>query len=373
MNCEKNHNRLWEIENKIKENLDKKICLLLMSGGIDSSACLVLLQQKWFFVIWVHYDYWNTYKSNKPNKCCNVEDLSDAQKIAKNFWISLFNLDYKEKFRKEIIAEFIEKKSKWIPYNPCTNCHKKIKYWEIFDLTKKYNCKIASGYYCKIENWELLKPKDEKKDQTFSIISDFDKNDLKFLEFPLWNYLKSEVREIAKKAWIEIFNKKDSMGLCFVWEKNNKEFIKNYCENKIWDIYFFDWKNEISKMWKKHKWLWLYEIWENSGFNKKINWEISPLFIYKKNIKENSLIISERKFVQKTFFETGKFNLFENFEWILDVQIKYNSNEKAISWKINLQNWILKVNFEEKINSLIPDQIFVIYSWEKALGWWLIQ
>jgi len=373
MDCKLSHDGLPDIENEIKKSLDKKICILLMSWWIDSSASLVLLQEKWYFVIWVHYDYWNTYKTNKPNKCCNSEDLTDAKNIADKFWITLFNLDYIKKFRKEIVAEFIEKKSKWIPYNPCITCHKKIKYWEIFELVKKYNCKIASWYYCKSENWKLLKPKDDKKDQTFSIILDFKKEDLKYLEFPLWAYFKTEVREIAQKSWIEIFNKKDSMGLCFVWEKNVKEFVKNYCDNKVWDIYFFDWKEKLEKIWKKHKWLWLYEIWENSWFNRKIHWKIVPLFIYKRNLKENNLIISERKFTEKFYFKTDYFNLFDDFDWFLSVEIKYNSNEPVVAWEISLENWVLKTSFNEKMRNLIPGQVFVIYSWENVLWWGLIQ
>lgn len=360
---------LADIESEIIKNKDKKNCLLLMSWWIDSSASLVLLKEKWYFVIWVHYDYGNTYKTNKPNKCCNLDDLSDAKKIADKFWAPFFNLDYRKKFKEEIVSEFIEKKSKWIPYNPCISCHKKIKYAEVLDLVKKYNCKIASWYYCKIDNRKLLRPKDEKKDQTFSIILDFKKEDLEYLEFPLWNFLKTEVRQIAKRSWIEIFNKKDSMWLCFVWEKNTKDFIKNYCKNTPWDIYFFNWdKNE--KLGKKHKWLWLYEFWENSGFNKKIDWEMIQLFVYKKDIRNNFLILSERKFVEKTFFESSEFNLFKQVNW--EVEIKYNSNEPSISWKLKTKNWKLFVFFNKNIANLIPEQIFVIYSWEECIWWGVI-
>ena len=206
-----------------------------------------------------------------PNKCCNNEDLSDAERIAQQFNFPFFNLNYREKFRWDIIDKFIDKKSKWEEFNPCILCHKKIKYWEIFDLVKKYWIKIASWYYCRIENWELFFSKDKNKDQTFSMIMDFKKEDLKFLEFPLGKYLKSEVRCIAKNQNIEKFNKKESMWLCFVWEKRVKDFIKNYCTNEKWKIYFWDWKN-FEFLWKNklHKWLGLYEIWENSGFNKKI-------------------------------------------------------------------------------------------------------
>ena len=233
----KNFSSIKSIEEKILEILktwETKICIILLSWWIDSSSAAVLLQKDWFTVIWVHYDFWDTYKTNLPNKCCNNEDLGDAERIAKQFDFAIFNLNYIKKFKEDIIDTFIDKKSNWEPFNPCVLCHKKIKYWEVFDLVKKYNIKLASWYYCQIKNWELYFSKDKNKDQTFSMIMDFKKDDLKYLEFPLWKYLKTEVRCIAKNHWIEQFNKKESMWLCFVWEKRVKDFVKNYCNNYCW-------------------------------------------------------------------------------------------------------------------------------------------
>lgn len=359
-----NYNSFLDLENEIKKSLWKKICILLMSGWVDSSTCLVLLQKEWYHVIWLHYDFWSTYKTNLENKCCNLSDLKDAYEICKKFWVKLYNIDYKEKFKNIIINVFLEKKSKWEHFNPCSLCHEKIKYWEIIDLVKKYNIFLASWYYCKIKNQKLMVPKDKSKDQTQSLILKIKQEDLKYYVFPLWNYLKSEVRDIAEKSWIKVFNKKDSMWLCFVWEKNIKDFILNYCELKSWDIYFFDWKNK-SKIWKKHKWLWLYEIWENSWFNKTIDLKVEPLFVYEKNILANILILSEKNLTLKKWFISSEFNLFsENFE---NVSIRYNSNLPLLEWKVKLQNWKLEIIFNNFIEWIVLWEIFLISRWEELI------
>ena len=383
----KKYSSIKNIEEKIIETLESwetKICIILLSWWIDSSAAAVLLQENWYKIIWVHYDFWNTYKTNLPNKCCNNEDLNDAERIAKQFNFPFFNLDYKEKFKTEITDTFIEKKSKWEPFNPCILCHKKIKYWEILDLVKKYDIRLASWYYCQIKNWKLYFSKDKNKDQTFSMIMDFKKEDLKYFEFPLWKYLKNEVRCIARNHWINIFNKKESMWLCFVWEKKVKDFIKNYCKNTEWKIYFWNSENEnFEFMWKNklHKWLWLYEIWENSGFNKNIFnsekniFEQKKLFIYKKIPEKNILIIAEKnKIFHKKFFSKNFNILWDLKTWEeKKLKIKYNSNEKEISWKIFLnEKNILEVFLEKKIQSIIPWQIFVLIDDKnnEKIFWW---
>jgi len=413
----KNYSSVEKIEEKIVEILETgetKICVILLSWWIDSSTAALLLKENWYSVIWVHYDFWDTYKTNLPNKCCNNEDLGDAERIALQLDFPFFNLNYKEKFRWEIIDTFIEKKSKWTPFNPCILCHQKIKYWEIFDLVKKYDIKIASWYYCRIENWELYFSKDKNKDQTFSMIMDFKKSDLKYLEFPLGKYLKNEVRCIAKNHKIEKYNKKESMWLCFVWEKKVKDFIKNYCDNKEWKIYYWNSDSEnFEFMWKNklHKWLWLYEVWENSGFNRRNqvpglekktnlenkNWEKEirkkvpgpvQLFVYKKISEKNILILAEKeKIFHKKFFSKNFNILWELKKWEeKNLKIKYNSNEEEIEWKVFLKNnplnppcqgevktsEILEITLDKEIQSIIPWQIFVLIddeNWEKIFWW----
>lgn len=404
------YNTFQDIEKEIKKNLDKKVCILLMSWWIDSSTSLILLQKKWFYVIWVHYNFGRTYKTNLDNKCCNLSDLNDAYNIANKFWVKLFNIDYQKKFENTIIKKFLEKKSKWEHFNPCTLCHDKIKYWDIIKLVKKYNTKIASWYYCKIKNWKLYLPKDEKKNQTQSLIMKIKSEDLKYFEFPLWDYLKSEVREIAKNNWIEIHNKKDSMWLCFVWEKNIKDFIKNYCELKWGDIYLVCHagldpasrkkvktqliasqqnnketpQRDVSttnskKMSLKHQWLWLYQSWENSWFNTIINWKPTPLFVHSKNIKTNSLILCTKEQTKTDTFYSTKFNILNKkmslrgvplsgTTWqSKSIKIQYNSNMPAIPCTVELRWKKIIIKLKEKIEWIIPWEIFLLFKWKEII------
>lgn len=358
-----------DIEKEIEKHSWKKICILLMSGGVDSSLCLVLLQKAGYSVIWVHYNFWRTYKTNKENKCCNLNDLSDAYEICNKFWVKLFNIDYSEKFKKTIIDTFLKEKSKWLHFNPCTLCHEKIKYWKILNLVKKYDIFLSSWYYCKIENWKLMRPKDEKKDQTQSLILKIKSEDLKYYVFPLWDYLKWEVRFLAKESWIKVYNKKDSMWLCFVWEKNIKDFIRSYWDLQFWDVYYFDWKIE-AKIWKKHKWLWLYEYWENSWFNLKIDWNPSPLYVYKKDISNNSLIVAQKEMTLRDSFKSSEYNLliysFKN------LRVKYNSNSVSIDCSATLDKWVIEIKLNENFEWIIKWEIFLLFSWEDVVWGWII-
>ncbi len=368
MNC--GYHSIGDIENEISSNLSKKICVLLMSGWVDSSTCLLLLQKEGFYVIWVHYNFWKTYKTNKENKCCNLSDLNDAREICTKFWVKFFNIDYSEKFRTTIIDVFLREKSKWVHFNPCTVCHEKIKYWEVLDLIKKYNKFIASWYYCKIENWKLMRPKDEDKDQTQSLILKITKEDLKYYKFPLWTYLKSEVRKLAKDGWIKAYDKKDSMWLCFVWEKNIKDFINKNCKLSPWEIYYWDLKFE-KKIWKKHKWLWLYEYWENSWLNLKIDWKPTPLYVYKKNISNNTLIVSKKELTLRDSFKSRNYNLLsENF---VNLSVKYNSNLESVKCEARLNDWILEVILWEKMIWVVTWEIFLLFSWNQVVWGWVIE
>ena len=332
---------------------------------MDSSTCLVLLQKQGYYVIWVHYNFWQTYKTNLENKCCNLSDLNDASEICDKFWVKLFNIDHSKKFKSTIIKTFLEKKTLWEHFNPCTLCHEKIKYGEIMILVKKYDICIASWYYCRIENWKLMVPRDKKKDQTQSLILKIKKEDLKYHVFPLWPYLKSEVREIAAKAWIKVFNKKDSMWLCFVWEKNIKDFIKNYCKMNSWDIYYFNGKDK-TKIWKKHNWLWLYGFWENSWFNLKIKWKVTPLFVYEKDFKNNALILTEKDLTIVDGFYSNEFNLLSG--GFKNVLVKYNSNSPPEECEVEIKGSILHVKFNNRMEWVVEGEIFLLFEWELVLG-----
>lgn len=359
-------NTFQEIEDEIISYRDQKLCILLMSGGIDSSVSLVLLKEQWYHVIWIHYNFWHAYKTNKDNKCCNLSDLRDAQIIADKYQTKLFNIDLQKDFYKAIIEPFINAKSQGIHINPCTYCHQYIKYWKIFDLVKKYNIFIASWYYCHIKDGKLSRPKDIKKNQNQSIILCLKPEDLKYMIFPLWPHLKSEVRSLAQIHWLHIQDKAESMGLCFVWEKTVKDFIKSHCDLKPADIYYFDWINQ-HPLWSKCQWLWLYQIWEKT-------WFCNPesLYVYNKDILNGKLILSHKKHLLQQSFTSTIYNLLYKPTG-KTYQIQFNSNLPPITWHALLQDERLIITFLEPIDWVIPWEIFLIFDKELILWWWIIQ
>ena len=221
----------------------KKVVIGL-SGGVDSAVGAYLLKKEGYEVIGLFMRNWDSNINNdilgNPNDtndiCPQEKDYNDAKKVCEFLGIELHRIDFIKEYWDYVFTYFLEELKKGRTPNPDMLCNKYIK----FDLFVKEARRlgadyIATGHYARINGNKLLRAKDLNKDQTY-FLADVNVNNFKDVLFPIGDYTKPEIRQIAKEVGIPVFDKKDSTGICFIGERNFQKFMANYLKPNPGDI-----------------------------------------------------------------------------------------------------------------------------------------
>jgi len=213
-----------------------------MSGGVDSSVTACLLMQQGYEVIGIHLRFWvdpiapieNTADPFPENKCCTLEGLAKTRKMADKLGIPFYVLNFEEPFKEKIVDYFIEGYKSGITPNPCVECNRNIKFGLLLEKMNELGAKyIATGHYARITKdpdgiLKLHAAKDKTKDQSYFLYT-LTQEKLKHILFPIGEYEKTQVREMAKNFGIdEMNNQKESQNLCFFPEKTQGPFLKRH-------------------------------------------------------------------------------------------------------------------------------------------------
>lgn len=335
--------------------MKKQKIIVAISGGIDSTTTTLITKKCGFFVENLIMKNWE-YKKHTQ---CNKKDINFIKKISKQIKINIYIKDYSKEYWEKIFIPFIKKIKKGEIPNPDIECNKKIKFKSlIYDSIKKCNFDyLATGHYAKItkrNKFNLDLAFDKKKDQSYFLYTLKNKI-MKKIIFPLSNYSKIKIKKYIKNENIINYNKKESMGICFIEEKNIKFFLKNFIKKNTGDIIY---EKSIIGL---HYGAFLYTL----GEKKKIKNE--SLYIYKKNIKKNKIYITKK-------IEKLKKNIIKIK--IKNIKLKKNILCEAKTRHQSLLNLCLiklyknqiKIVFKNKQNLIDQGQHIVFYKNNKCIG-----
>ncbi len=333
--------------------------LVGMSGGVDSSVAAYLLKKRGFDVSGGYM------KLEKDSGCCTLESQTKARETARVIGIPFYSFSFEKEFQKRIISQFIKEYEEGITPNPCVDCNKEIKFglfWEkALALGFDY---VATGHYARIRQElstvKLLKGKDENKDQSYFLWR-LDQKQLKKILFPIGNYTKKKVRELAKKHGLPSFNAEESQEVCFV-KTTVSNFLKNEIKEKKGEILSVDGKNLGT-----HQGIYSYTIGQRKG----LNLPGGPYFVVAKDALKNILIISKSKkdLLKKEFF-------LRNVNWIsgkkiklpLKASVKIRYGHNPASGKIIKEKNCYKVVFNQSQTAITSGQSAVFYKGSNLLG-----
>ena len=348
-----------------------------MSGGVDSSVAAILLQQKGYEVIGLFMRNWdstlnNDYLGNpnlNNNICPQEEDYNDALKVCEKLNIPLHRIDFVKEYWDYVFTYFLDELKKGRTPNPDIMCNKYIKFDCFLKEAKKLGADfVATGHYARLENNKLLRGIDDNKDQTY-FLSQLSKNQLKDILFPVGELKKGEVRKIASEYGLVTASKKDSTGICFIGERNFKEFLKNYLpanKGKIVNI-------ENNEIIGEHQGLMYYTIGQRKGLN--IGGNTDKMFVVGKNLEKNVLYVA---FGEENDYLKSDSCLVENVNFIsderpLEATAKFRYRQKDVKVTIDyLDDGELLVHYDN-VKSVTPGQACVIYLGEECLGGGIIK
>ena len=265
-----------------------------ISGGVDSSVAAILLKEQGYEVEGLFMRNWDSSINNdilgnpdlNNNICPQEQDYNDALEACEKLGIKLHRIDFIKEYWDDVFTYFLDELKKGRTPNPDIMCNKYIKFDQFVKEAKRLGADyIATGHYAKMEDGYLKKATDLNKDQSY-FLSQVSKKQLENVLFPLGDIDKDEVRKIAKDNDLAIASKKDSTGICFIGERNFKNFLKNYLPATPGDIVNID-NNEVIG---KHEGLMYYTIGQRRGLN--IGGSEERMFVVGKNLGKNILYIS---------------------------------------------------------------------------------
>jgi len=347
--------------------------VIAMSGGIDSSVAAALLKRAGFNVISVFMKFWSEPEKNglvgASNRCCSPEAEIRARKVAKILKIPFYVFNFSKEFKKRIVDYFLEGYKKGITPNPCVVCNKEIKFGILLEKILKLDANfLATGHYVrkvqdpKSKIQKLLRAKDKNKDQSYFLWM-LNQNQLKRILFPIGNYTRKEVENLAKKFKLPVLRARKSVEICFV-ETTINDFLKKYLKEKPGKIV-----DKKGKILGEHKGLWFYTIGQRKG----IKLSGGPYWVLDKDLKKNLLIVTKN---EKDLYK--KELICKNVNWIsgieptlpLKVKAKIRYRHKPALAIINRTSKpkVYSLKFKVAQRAITPGQSVVFYKGERVLG-----
>src|ERR1700722_19538157 len=213
---------------------DTKTVFVGMSGGVDSSVTALLLKNQGYNVVGVFMRCYNL-------DGCAERDAEDARRVAEHIGIPFYVWDFEEKYKQRVVEYMIEGYRAGITPNPDVMCNKEIKFGLFLEKALAAGADfVATGHYVRggtsyeargKRQYYLSIAEDKNKDQSYFLWT-FTQEQLAHCLFPIGDYVKPEVRKIAKKAGLPTAEKKDSQGICFLGKISIADFLKQYIPEK---------------------------------------------------------------------------------------------------------------------------------------------
>lgn len=354
-----------------------KTVVIGMSGGVDSSVAAYLLKKEGYNVIGLFMRNWDSVINNdylgNPNLdndiCPQEVDYNDAVEVCKKLDIPLHRVDFVKEYWDNVFTYFLDELNKGRTPNPDVMCNKYIKFDAFFKKAKELGADyIATGHYARVIDGKLCKAVDDNKDQSY-FLAYVDKNKFKEVLFPIGELTKPMVRKIAVELDLVTARKKDSTGICFIGERNFRNFLKNYLPNMPGDIVDIETKEVLGK----HIGLMYYTLGQRRGLNLGGN-ELKH-YVCEKDLKNNILYVANGD-ENKYLFTTSA--LIENFNFLTDdrpsqCNCKFRYRQKDVSVNVEyLEDNMIKVSYTN-VKAVTPGQFCVLYNNDVCLGGGIIK
>ena len=340
---------------------------VLLSGGVDSSVALRLLKGKGHDLTAFYLKIWLQDEFSFLGECPWEEDLKYARGVCDQVDVPLEVIPLQTEYWDNVVSYTISEIKEGRTPNPDIFCNSLIKFGQFYEKIDPSFEKVASGHYTRVEevnNRYLLKISPDKiKDQTY-FLAYLTQQQLSRALFPIGEFKKSEIRNLAEKYNLPTMARRDSQGICFLGQIKFKEFIKHHLGEIKGDIIDIDSGNVMGE----HPGYYYFTIGQRSGL--KLGG--GPWFVVKKDANKNIIYISKENFAEreKNEFSVGKINwISERLTESKKLKVKIRHGARMFNCNISqLNKDVLNVKLSDSDSGIAPGQFAVFYDDDTCLG-----
>ena len=335
--------------------------ILGMSGGVDSSVAALLLKEQGYRVIGVTLHLLENGSET---------EAEDARRVAQSLGLSHKTVSFSDIFRREVMDRFAECYIRGETPNPCIDCNRYIKFGKMMEYAADCGAeKIATGHYARICRDEggrylLKKAADPHKDQSYVLYS-LTQQQLSRAVFPLGEYRKEEIRELAEKHHLINANKRDSQDICFVPDGDYATFIERHTGRCFPDGDFLDMQgNRLGT----HRGIIRYTVGQRKGLGIALG---KPAFVCRKDVAANAVILGDN---EQLFSKTLTAR---DVNWIacdppdvpirVTAKIRYGQAEQSAVATV-LEDGRMRVDFDTPQRAVALGQSVVLYDGDTVVG-----
>jgi len=345
-----------------------------MSGGVDSSVAAALLVEQGYDVIGIMLRLWSEPGQEGYNRCCTPDAMELAKQVAAQLEIPFYPIDAKNVFYDQVVEHFINEYIQGITPNPCLRCNRHIRWEFMLNHALAFGAQfMATGHYARIrkesDRIQLRQAVDLTKDQSY-VLHVLGQEQLSHAMFPLGEYTKQEVRQLARDYNLPVADKHDSQDLCFLGDGDYREFLMRNSNQSISEGEILNLDGEIVG---EHGGLAMYTIGQRRGLGIS---SAAPLYVIEKDTKRNSLIIGPKAHLYKQKMWAYRVNWVsisppaDTFQ--AQVKIRYKSPEESATIFPHGADKV-EIHFEKPVQDITPGQAAVFYEADICLGGGIIQ
>ncbi|MCF0133005.1 MAG: tRNA 2-thiouridine(34) synthase MnmA [Blautia sp.] len=355
---------------EVKRMSDKR-ALIAMSGGVDSSVAAYLMKASGFECIGCTMKLYQNEDAgiSKGHTCCSLDDMEDARSVARALGMPYYVFNFSDDFREKIIHHFIWSYEHGQTPNPCIDCNRYMKFDKLFDRAKILGCEfVVTGHYARIENaggkYILRKAADISKDQSY-VLCTMTQEQLAHTVFPLGEYRKTQIRQIAGEQGFNNSEKPDSQDICFVPDGDYARVIRLHGSRAPETGDFIDTDGNVIGT---HRGIIRYTIGQRKGLGLSFQ---EPHYVCAVDAENNTVTLGTSEHLFKREL------LAVDFNWIsgnppqktfrCKAKIRYRQPEQWASVSV-LEDGRVRVCFDEPQRAITPGQAAVLYDGDIVLG-----
>jgi tRNA-specific 2-thiouridylase len=349
-----------------------------LSGGVDSSVAAILLQQQGYHVEGMFMKNWE--EDDSEGYCSAAEDLADARSVSESLGLTLHAVNFSAEYWDRVFSYFLQEYGAGRTPNPDILCNREIKFKAFLDHALNLGAdRIATGHYARVAfqdgEYRLLKGRDAGKDQSYFLYT-LGQYQLSRSLFPVGELEKPVVRQIAEEHRLVTYDKKDSTGICFIGERDFRDFLSRYLPAQPGEI-----QTPEGQRIGHHSGLMYYTLGQRQGLGIGgiAGSSDEPWYVVGKDMEHNVLLAAQGHDHPLLF---SRFLRASQLSWVdgkgpaapyrCTAKTRYRQADQACLIT-HLDGDLCEVEFEQPQRAVTPGQSVVFYDGEICLGGGVIE